>query len=71
MTLTNLHKFTCLTEPSLCHTEISSKIKYAGLFDLFFSLNQAKLDMVYMQIADNYRDRHEGCHMWTELLVLR
>ena len=67
MTLANLHNYTCLTESSLCHTKISTQIKYAGVFDLFFTLNQAKLDMLYMQIADFLRDRHEGCHMWTEL----
>ena len=42
MTLENLHICTCSTEPSLRHTVISTKIKYAGLFYLFFTLNQAK-----------------------------
>ena len=45
MTLANLHICTSLTEPSLSHTVISTKTKYAGLFDLFFTPNQAKLDM--------------------------
>ena len=35
---------------------------------LFFTLNEAKMGMLYVQIDDNYWDRHEGCHMWTELL---
>ena len=46
MALAKLHICTGLTEPSLCHTVISTKIKCAGLFDLFFTLNQAKLDML-------------------------
>ena len=29
-----------------CHTMISNKIKCASLFDLLFTLNQAKLDML-------------------------
>ena len=66
ITLANLHICKCLTDPSLFHTAISTKIKYACLFDLFLTLNQAKLDMLEIQIDDNYRDRHEGCHMWTE-----
>ena len=27
--------------------------------------------MLQIQIDDNYRNRYEGCHMWTELLQLR
>ena len=67
MTLVNIHICTGSTEPSLYHTVISTKIKYAGLFDLFFKLNQAKLDVLQIQIDDNYRDKHEGCLMWTEI----
>ena len=46
ITLANLHICKCLTDPSLFHTAISTKIKYAGLLDLFLKLNQAKLDML-------------------------
>ena len=46
MTLENLHICTCSTEPSLRHTVITTKINYAGLFYLFFKLNQAKLGML-------------------------
>ena len=46
MALANIHNCTGSTEPSLCHIAISTKIKCAGLFDLFFTLNQAKLDML-------------------------
>ena len=63
MTLANLHICTSSTEPSLCHTVISTKIKYAGLFYLFFTLNQAKLDMLQIQIDDNYSNRHEDCRL--------
>ena len=70
-TLAILHIYTCLTQPSLCRTAISTKIKYAGLFDLFFTLNPANLDMLKIQIDDNYRGRHEVFHMWAELLRLR
>ena len=71
MTLANLHICTSLTEPSLCHTVISTKTKYAALFDLFFTRNQAKLDMLSIQIDDNYSNRHEDCHMWIDLLRFR
>ena len=40
MTLANLHICTSLTEPSLCHTVISTNIKYAGLFDLHIKSSQ-------------------------------
>ena len=46
MALANLCICTGLTEPLMCHTAIGSKMKCAGLFDLFFTLNQAKLDML-------------------------
>ena len=39
MTLANLHT-------SLCHIGISTKIKCAGLFDLFLTKNQAILGML-------------------------
>ena len=47
MALSNLHISTGLTEPSLCYTAISTKIKIkcADSFYLFFTTNQAKLDM--------------------------
>ena len=45
MALANLHICTGLTELSLCQTAISTKIKCAGSFDLFFTLNQVKLNM--------------------------
>ena len=64
MTLAVLHIYTCLTEPSLCHT---TKIKYAGLVDLFFTLNPAILDMLYIQIDDNYRSRHVDCIIMTQI----
>ena len=46
MTLAVIHISTCSTEPLLCHTVISTKIKYVGLFDLFVTLNQTKLGML-------------------------
>ena len=45
MSLANLHICTGSTEPSLCHTASNTKIKCAGLFDLFLTLEQAKLNM--------------------------
>ena len=50
MALANLHICTDSAEPSLCHIVISTKIKCAGLFDLFLTLNQAKLDMLSKRI---------------------
>ena len=41
MALANLHISTCSTEPSICHTAISTKIKCSGSFYFFFTLNQA------------------------------
>ena len=55
MILANLHICTCSTEPPLSNTVKSTKIKYAGLFDLFFTLNRAILDLLYIQINDKYR----------------
>ena len=46
MALASQHICIFLTEPSFCHTASGTKIKYAGLLDLFFTLNQAKLDML-------------------------
>ena len=63
MNLANLHICTCSTEPSLCHTAISTNIKYVGLFDLFLTLNQSKPVMFKVQIDNNYTDRHAGCHI--------
>ena len=37
MTLANLHICLGLDEPSLCHIGIRTKIKCAGLFDLFLT----------------------------------
>ena len=68
MTLAILHINTCSTEPSLMHTAICTQNKYAGLLDFIFTFNQGKLDLLQIQIDDNYRGRYEGCHMWTELL---
>ena len=45
MALMNQHICTGLAEPFLCQTAISFKIKCAGTFDLFFVLNQAKLNI--------------------------
>ena len=56
MALAILHIFTGSTEPSLCDTAISTKIKCAGLFALLYTLNQAKLDTLKIQIDDNYWD---------------
>ena len=39
MALANIYICTGTTEPSLCHTAISMKIKCAGLFDLFITLD--------------------------------
>ena len=39
--LANLHICTCSAEPSLCHTVISTNIKFAGSLYLIFALNQA------------------------------
>ena len=43
MALSKEHICRGLTEPFLCHTVISTKIKCAGSFDLFLASNQAKL----------------------------
>ena len=42
MALSNEHICGGSTEPFLCHTVISTKIKCAGSFDLFLVSNQAK-----------------------------
>ena len=68
MALANLHICTCSTEPSMCHTAISTKTKCFGSFYLFFALNRAELNFLKRQRDDNHRDIHEGCYMWTELL---
>ena len=68
MTLANLHICTSLTEPSLSHTVISTKTKYAGLFDLFFTPNQAKLDMSLC--ASVYMCFVVTCWERTDLLAL-
>ena len=46
MALPNQYICTGSTEPFLCYTAISNKIKNAGSFDLFFALNQAKLNIL-------------------------
>ena len=46
MALSNQHICTDSTEPFLSHTAISTKIKYAGAFDLFIALNQAILNIL-------------------------
>ena len=43
MALLNQHICTFLNEPFLCHAAISTNIKCAGSFDLFFVLNQPNL----------------------------
>ena len=57
-----LKQYSCIgsTEPFLCHTAISTKLKCAGSFDLVLALNQAKLNILYIQRDDNHRDKHEG-----------
>ena len=46
MALANRHICTFSTEPLLCYTAISTKIKCAGSFDFFLALNQAKLNIL-------------------------
>ena len=43
MALLNKHICRGSTEPFMCHTVISTKIKCAGSFDLFLASNQVKL----------------------------
>ena len=45
MALSNEHICLGSTEPFLCHTVISIKIKCAGSFDLFLASNQAELNI--------------------------
>ena len=71
MALSNQHICTCLTEPFLCHTAISTKTKCAGSIDLFFALNQAMLNILCIQRDDNHRSKHEVYHMWTEILQFK
>ena len=46
MALPNQHICTGSTEPLLCHTPISTKIKCADSLDLVLALNQAKLNII-------------------------
>ena len=44
MALSNQHICTESTEPFTCHTVMSTKIKFAGSFDLFLVLNSSQTE---------------------------